>query len=456
MSGPKVVRIITREEIIAICKDHLAQLEAAVQRWETIGKRNNVISENEIEGTRARQAQLRAMLATDKLSLLQRQVPEEIAYLKNDMDKRLSEAASRVVSERLYGSRLAALAQQTLDRARDNLVLPEAVKRDLEEVIAANGADRGKAEAALAHVRRAMISNKASSLTPEQRARANRLGNDDSKEMLKDWVAAEASNLDPIAFRLEEAIQQLAAIAGEDATAIFKDRQRSVAAEPLKSRRQMLADTLMFDIGKALAAARVEADQMRLLELQSASLSALDTPGANGLVSKITAALAERKVASFGLLSSQAAAELEKEQKRIAAAAQRAAIVSALQDLGYEVRDGMRTGVPQDGKVILRRATNPEMGVEVAGMLGGGRVQFRPVRFGSSVSSSDQRKDRDIETIWCSDFSRLQGSLRAQCALKVEHAADIGAVPVLFVEDALLPEERRPEVRTPMKSRTRD
>jgi hypothetical protein len=283
MSGPKVVRIITREEIIAICKDHLAQLEAAVQRWETIGKRNNVISENDIEGTRAKQAQLRTMLATDKLSLLQRQVPEEIAYLKNDMDKRLSEAASRVVSERLYGSRLTALAQQTLDRARDNLVLPEAVKRDLEEVIAANGADRGKAEAALAHVRRAMISNKASSLTPEQRARANRLGNDDAKEMLKDWVAAEASNLDPIAFRLEEAIQQLAAIAGEDATAIFKDRQRSVAAEPLKSRRQMLADTLMFDIGKALAAARVEADQMRLLELQSASLSALDTPGANGL-----------------------------------------------------------------------------------------------------------------------------------------------------------------------------
>ena len=157
MSGPKVVRIITREEIIASCKDRLAQLESAVRRWEAIGKRNNVIRVNDIERTRARQAQLQALLAADKLSELQRQVPEEIAYLKDDMDKRLAEAASRIVSERLYGLRLVALAQQTLERAKDTL--SEAVKRDLEEVVAANGADRAKAEAALAHVRRTMISN---------------------------------------------------------------------------------------------------------------------------------------------------------------------------------------------------------------------------------------------------------------------------------------------------------
>ena len=428
--------------------------ESAVRRWETIGKRNNVIRENDIERTRARQAQLQALLAADKLSELQRQVPEEIAYLKDDMDKRLAEAASRIVSERLYGLRLAALAQQTLERAKNSI--SEVVKKDLEEVIAANGADRAKAEAALARVRRAMISNTASSLTPGQRARADRLGNDNSKGMLKDWLAAESPSLDPLALKLEEAIQHLAAIAGEDATVPFKERHRVVAAEQLKSRRQMLADTLALDIGKVLASARAAADQMQLLEIQSASLSAVDTPEARGLIGKIMAALSERNAASFGTLSSQAAAELEKERMRVAAAAQRAAIVSALQELGYEVRDGMRTGVPQDGRVILRRAANPEMGVEVGGMLGGGRVQFRPVKFGSSATSRDQRKDRDIETIWCSDFNKLQGSLRGQCALKVEHAAEIGAVPVLFVEDVALSEERRPDARPRMQSRTRD
>jgi hypothetical protein len=54
MSGPKVVRIITREEIIAICKDHLAQLEAALRRWERVGRRNALLSDKDIESTRER------------------------------------------------------------------------------------------------------------------------------------------------------------------------------------------------------------------------------------------------------------------------------------------------------------------------------------------------------------------------------------------------------------------
>ncbi len=457
MSGPKVVRIVTREEIIAICKDHLAQLDVAVRRWETIGKRNDFLRDDDVESTRKRQRAIRTLLAAENFGELQKQVPAEIGYLNDDMDRRLSEFASKAVSERMYGSRLATLAGQTLKRsARGELMLPEALKRDLQEVIAANGTDRSKAERALADVRSAMMSSAASPLTADQRAHADRLGKGDSLKTLKDWVEAEVPEVDPAEVKVEEAIQQLASLAGELATTIFKDRRRGVVAEQSKSRRQMLADTLMLDIGNALAAARVEADQTRRLELQSASLSTVDTPEAKDLVGKIAAVLAERNATSFGRLSSQVAAELEKERKQMAAAAQRTAIVSAFQELGYEVRDGMRTATPQDGKVILRRAANPEMGVEVVGMQGGGRLQFRPVRFGRSGTSGDRRKDRDIETIWCSDFSELQGSLGAQGIVKVEQAAEIGAVPVLFVEDAPPPDEHRPEVRSPMKSRTLD
>ena len=173
------------------------------------------------------------------------------------------------------------------------------MKRDLKEVIATNGADRSKAEAALAHVRCAIISNTAPALIPEQRVRANRLGNDNPKETLKDWVEAKASELNSSALKIEEAIEQLAAVAGQDAIAFFKNRRRAVATEPSKSRRQMLADTLMLDVGKALAAARTEDDQMRLLESQAASLSVIATPEARGLVRKIVAALAERKASSL-------------------------------------------------------------------------------------------------------------------------------------------------------------
>ena len=51
MSGPKVVRIVTREEIIATCKDILAQLEAEVRQWERVGRRNDLLSDHDIAAT---------------------------------------------------------------------------------------------------------------------------------------------------------------------------------------------------------------------------------------------------------------------------------------------------------------------------------------------------------------------------------------------------------------------
>jgi hypothetical protein len=54
-------------------------------------------------------------LAADRFTDLHKQVPEEIAYLRSDTERRLSEAASRAASARLYGSRLATMAQQLLD-----------------------------------------------------------------------------------------------------------------------------------------------------------------------------------------------------------------------------------------------------------------------------------------------------------------------------------------------------
>ena len=92
MSGPKVVRIVTREEIVEICNDHLARLEASLKQWERVGRRNELLSEKEVAGTRMRHANLRALLAADRFTDLQKQVPEEIAYLKGDTERRLAQA----------------------------------------------------------------------------------------------------------------------------------------------------------------------------------------------------------------------------------------------------------------------------------------------------------------------------------------------------------------------------
>lgn len=44
MSGPKVVRIVTREEHEAICRGMLARIDAALEQWAETGRRNDCLA----------------------------------------------------------------------------------------------------------------------------------------------------------------------------------------------------------------------------------------------------------------------------------------------------------------------------------------------------------------------------------------------------------------------------
>ena len=455
MSGPKVVRIVTREEIIALCQDHLAQVEVALQRWERVGRRNKLIDDVDVTRARKRQDELRALLAADRFTELQKQVPDEIAYLQADAQRRLSEAASKAACKRLYGSRLADLARQVLEKdVRGQKPLSEVLKRELEAIVQANGADHQKAETALAQVLATEMASPAT-LTAEQRALAERLRGGDQIRALDEWLQGALTESDAHTLKADTAIEELALIAGEQEAAPLAVRYRAVLAEPVGRRRRMLADTLMLDTINALAGAKTTAETLRSLELKAASLASIDTPQAKELAQRVATAVAGRDAAAAQTLLKQVAGVVEQDLKDLAARAQRLAIVNALKDLGYEVREGMQTAAAQHGNVVVRRAANAEMGVQVSGIHGAGRVQFRPVRFGPSSSARDTRKDRDIETIWCSDFNRLKERFGGEHgSFKVEEARPVGEVPVLFVSDNTAEGDRRPDVAAPPRARS--
>jgi hypothetical protein len=454
MSGPKVVRIVTREEIIATCKDVLAQLEAEVRSWEKVGKRNELLGDDDIAATRQRQAHIDALLSADRFVDLQKQVPAEIAYLQANMAERLSEAATKAASARLQGRRLAALAGQTL--GRKDIVIPPDLHRDLEAVAAGQVSNIAQAEKALASALALTLAKAPTAAsTPEQDERARRLGGDAKVISLQGWLEANTPEPEGITVKVESAIEEVRLAGAHALAAGFAERQLAIEDEVLKSRRQMLADTLMFDVGKALSDIRKRAEQLRTLEQRAAPLRNLDSAAAKNLQRMVAVAIAEEDLSSAGHLLQQVAEFLNTERKILAAKAQRSAMLSALKDLGYEVREGMETAAPRDGHVMLRRAADPTMGVEMSGIHSAERVQIRPVRFGQAGTAGDKSKDRDIETMWCSDFDRLKGKMGAEHGdLKIEQAHAVGAVPVLFVDDGPPPDDRRPEVRTPTKNRT--
>ena len=63
-------------------------------------------------------------------------------------------------------------------------------------------------------------------------------------------------------------------------------------------------------------------------------------------------------------------------------------------------------------------------------------LQVRAVAFGNSTETRETSRDRDIETIWCGEFERLQSLIAKDGGhLAIEQARPVGQFPLKVVED---------------------
>lgn len=95
MSGPKVVRVVTREELLAQSMAISARLQEAIQRWQAAARDAEDLSDEEIAQTRARQERLLAELNLDRFAEFNRGANSEIVFLSADTERRRELAAAR-------------------------------------------------------------------------------------------------------------------------------------------------------------------------------------------------------------------------------------------------------------------------------------------------------------------------------------------------------------------------
>lgn len=82
MSGPKVVRIVTREEIIATCQAHLARLDAAARAYAEFCQKRGLASGDELAALEKRRIALHALLAAGRFLDLQKRVRRKSLILR--------------------------------------------------------------------------------------------------------------------------------------------------------------------------------------------------------------------------------------------------------------------------------------------------------------------------------------------------------------------------------------
>jgi hypothetical protein len=162
----------------------------------------------------------------------------------------------------------------------------------------------------------------------------------------------------------------------------------------------------------------------------------MKSPEAASLRSEIAQSLSMVSAGNEAELLRRADFLIEAEVQSMAAEERRRAVLEGLAALGYEVSEGMATAWVDGGRVVLRKAANPGYGAELSGGSKSDLLQVRAVAFGNSTDARDTTRDRDIETIWCGEFKRLQSLIAKDGgSLAIEHARPIGQFPLKLVED---------------------
>lgn len=431
MSGPKVVRIITREELVAAGEALLVRLDASVAQWQRDSASN--LKPAEAQGTKDRRDALADILRSDRFSEFGQAAVKEIDFLEVDGVRRREQAAQVRAMERsrLFSGR--ELAQTLLQSQHP---MTEGIRKELSSAAAGN-LTVAQMDAALSRARQSMFNQAGQAVTLDQRALAGRLADNEPVTSFEEWKS-QTTRPDVRLQAVFSHLSELELLGEVDKAAVLSQQLSQLQSVQDNGVRQMRMDTLVLAIRTAKDAAAAKAKLVRAATLLSAELRGF-IPDSQTLIA-LNAAGALGSSEAIEALIAHGQKQLTEARAASAAAARRSAILNGLQKMGYEVHEGLATATTNSGRLVVRNPSDNGYGVEVVAGASSEKVQVRSVAFGVS---RDAAQDIPEEQRWCGDFGKLQAALRADgCEVVIEKALGVGAMP-MKVLDAGEGERRR-------------
>jgi hypothetical protein len=431
MSGPKVVRIVTREEVLAICEAHLHRLDQAIATWTASGQRIGELSAEEIAATHERRRALAALIAKDAFMELQKKVPDEIAFLKTDVARRQRaavEKAEQAAKRRRQGRDSATTLLSAL-KAK-GIQVPQELVSELELI--ALGEDLASADALLAQGFSLLVPQSSRTISEAQQELASRLLGKDAPRDFGEWKATNVSPSSNLLYdRVDRQLAEAQVFLDDADVAAFLAKLRTIEAEASEQRRNLLLDSLMLDLSSAVDMSRANRSAIEDLHELAAEIGANASIEAKDLLTRVQQCSSATPLQAIAQLAEECKNFVSQEQQRQAAHARRDAILEGLARLGYEVHEGMETAWARDGRIVVKNPSLSGYGVEIGGQAQASRLQVRAVALSAN---RDIARDKDVETLWCGDFGRLQELLAEHGDnLHIERAMGVGEVPLKVI-----------------------
>ena len=455
MSGPKVVRVVTREEIEAICRGHFRDVETAIAAVLQVAERLDRLSEGVQEELARQKEVVVSLLKAENWMEIQKRGPAIVARLQAYTDQIRADAVAAAAADRAKGRRLAEGARTlvaALEKA-GQAVAPQ-LRAAVQIATTADPDELVTIEAQLSEGMRQLATASASTSGEGSAAlgMADRLGAGLVSQSLGSWLA---SVVPPNSreTRLDAVIAELRVRADPDTVHAFERRAFEIARRE-DDQRDLLMDSLILEASRLAAQRRASEQAAFRLQLALASLSPLTTEETKTLAARINVAIASVDGDEGAALCDEAAALVDREAKSFAARARREAVLKGLSALGYEIREGMETAWAKDGRVVVRKPGTKDYGVELGAPADASRLQVRLVGSDKPVSARSVERDRDHEVSWCGEFEALQARVASAGGyLVIDRAIGVGVQPVktvIFTDAVDKPEvaEIRPAART--------
>ncbi len=435
MSGPKVVRIVTKEELIGRCEGAFARFESSCSELRRIAKRADLFGTELEEGLERRRRELRQELDAGRVQGLEARISSAEQFVRAERGRVQAEAQHKLERERERECVLGASAR-TLANA---LINTHSV---LASKLLAAASDRSGSKKSRCAVLEALVKESYEMLSRDlnegapavDNQLATRLSQGIAGDTYADWIKANVQVPKEDA-RLSKLMVQIELL-GASNLMEFQRRADEIAAESDADRRAVMTDSVVIELAEAVRMEQRRAELVGKADALRARLSRVATPQGSSAAAQLEAAMQRDDLGTLEAavtLAEGVAADAEHKQ---AADSRRAAVLSGLAKLGYRVDEGMATAWSQNGRIVVAKPQVPDYGVELGATSDGQTMQVRLV--GSTSPSSPRNRERDtkMEDTWCSEFSELQKLVASSGSdLQIKKAVGVGVEPVRSVDN---------------------
>jgi len=435
MSGPKVIRIVTREEKEKRCQVQISKLELEVQRFKAFAKKNESLDKKLEAELESRLHRFNAQDA-DEYEKLEREIPQQLKILKTSRRKIEEAIEKKAVSSRKLFNNLLKIRKQLMEHcASEDLKLPTSIAKSPSGLLLSDSdletfrQQVNQAQAALFP----QIATVESALSTEQKELGKRLGLNLRSSSFEHWKGkVDAIEETPQVTRLNKLLSQLKMLEeGGRAFAIFTASANSLLEKIDDPYSAMRCDSLILELSGYIEKSKVFTERLQtatdlFLEIEVYLSGDLGDESSREY-EKLKNEFASCESENIEVIISRATTLRDEVKNQFEGESRRQVILQGLADLGYSVSETLQTVWVKDGSLVLAKSDKAPYGVELVGNAALDKCQVRVV----GAEDRNTGADKAAEETWCEDFASMHKKLSNDgTEISVQKATLAGEVPL--------------------------